>query len=149
MLRNYLKIALWSFGRHKVHTFLNVAGLAAGMACALLILLWVRDETGFDRFRVHADRLYRVLQEVKFSDHEATWAITQGPLGPGLEEDFPEIARAVRLRGRWVQVRHGDAWITETFWLTDPCGSKAIPTGSPSGRGPFSWPGGRPSWSPC
>jgi putative ABC transport system permease protein len=120
MFRNYLKIALRSFGRHKVHTFLNVAGLAAGLACSLLILLWVRDETGFDRFRVHADDIYRVLQEVKFSDHEATWAITQGPLGPGLEKDFPEIARAVRLRGRWVQVRRDDAWITETFWLTDP-----------------------------
>jgi putative ABC transport system permease protein len=61
MLRNYLKIALRSFGRHKVHTILNVAGLAAAMACALLILLWVRDETGFDRFRIHSDRLYRVL----------------------------------------------------------------------------------------
>jgi putative ABC transport system permease protein len=120
MLKNFLKIALRSFARHKIHTFLNVAGLAAGLAAALLILLWVRYELGFDRFRVHADRLYRVLQEVKFSDHEATWAITQGPLGPGLEKDFPEIARSIRLRGRGVQVRHGEEWITETFWLTDP-----------------------------
>jgi len=120
MFRNYLKIALRGFKRHKGHSLLNVAGLAVGMACSILILLWVRDETGYDRFHANADHIYRVLQEVKFSDHEATWAISQGPLGPGLEKDFPEIARSVRLKGRWSQVRHGDVWVTETFWLADP-----------------------------
>ena len=120
MLVNYLKIAIRNLKRNKVYSFLNVAGLAVGLACCILILLWVRDETSFDRFHAHAGDIYRVLQEVKFSDHEATWAITQGPLGPGLEKDFPEIARSVRFKARWFQVRHGDVWVTETFWLADP-----------------------------
>jgi putative ABC transport system permease protein len=120
MFRNYIKIALRNFKRHKGYSFLNVAGLAVGMACSILILLWVRDETGYDRFHANAGDIYRVLQEVRFSDHETTWAITQGPLGPGLEKDFPEIARAVRLKARRFQVRHGDIWVTETFWLADP-----------------------------
>jgi putative ABC transport system permease protein len=120
MFENYLKIALRNLKRHKGYSFLNIAGLAFGLACSILILLWVRDETSYDRFHANADDTYRVLQEVKFSDHETTWAITQGPLGPGLERDFPEVVHSVRLKARWFQVRQGDAWVTETFWLADP-----------------------------
>ena len=120
MFRNYLKIALRNFKRHKGYSFLNVAGLAFGMACSILILLWVRDETSYDRFHANAGDIYRVLQDVKFSDHETTWAITQGPLGPGLEKDFPEIARSVRFSGQRFQVRQGDTWVSETIWLADP-----------------------------
>jgi len=120
MFGNYLKIAIRNLRRHGAYSFLNVAGLAVGMACCILILLWVRDETSFDRFHVHADDIYRVLQEVKFSDHDATWAITQGPLGPGLEKDIPEITRSVRFKARRFQVRQGSTWLTETIWLADP-----------------------------
>ena len=120
MFRNYLKIAIRNLIRNKVYSFLNVAGLAVGLACCILILLWVRDETSFDRFHARADDIYRVLQEVKFSDHESTWAITQGPLGPGLEKDFPEIARSVRLKNRRFQVRQGSQWLSETICLADP-----------------------------
>jgi putative ABC transport system permease protein len=120
MFRNYLKIALRNFKRHKGYSILNVAGLAFGMACSILILLWVRDETSYDRFHANAGDIYRVLQEVKFSDHETTWAATQGPLGPGLEKDFPEIVRAVRIRDRRCQVRQGDVWVSEWISLADP-----------------------------
>jgi predicted permease len=120
MFSNYLKIALRNFKRHKGYSFLNVAGLAFGMACSILILLWVRDETSYDRFHANADDICRVLQQVKFSDHEATWAITQGPLGPGLEKDFPEIVRSVRFKSLRFQVRQGDVWVSETVWLADP-----------------------------
>jgi len=120
MFGNYLKIGLRNLRRHKGYSFLNIAGLAFGMACCILILLWVRDETGFDRFHANADDIYRVLQEVKFSDHETTWAINQGPLGPGLEADFPEIVRSVRFKGRRFQVRQGGVWLPEVFYLADP-----------------------------
>jgi predicted permease len=120
MFRNYFKIALRNFKRHKGYSFLNVAGLAVGLACSILILLWVRDEMSYDRFHANAGDIYRVLQEVKFSDHETTWAITQGPLGPGLEKDIPEIARAVRFISGRFQLRLGDAWVSETVMLADP-----------------------------
>jgi putative ABC transport system permease protein len=90
------------------------------MACCILILLWVRDETSFDAFHAKADDIYRVLQEVKFSDHEATWASTQGPLGPGLEKELPEVVQAVRFRDRRCQIRRGDVWETEWVTLADP-----------------------------
>jgi putative ABC transport system permease protein len=120
MFGNYLKIALRNLNRHKGYSFLNVAGLAFGMACSILILLWVRDETSYDRFHANAGDIYRVLQEVRFSDHEATWAITQGPLGPGLEKDFPDVVRSVRFKGRRFQVRKSGVWLPEVFYLADP-----------------------------
>ena len=54
MFRNYLKIALRNLWRHKGYSFINIAGLAVGMACTLFILLWVQDELSFDRFHVNA-----------------------------------------------------------------------------------------------
>jgi len=120
MFKNYLKIALRNLKRHKGYSFINIVGLAIGLSSAILILLWVRDETSYDRFHANAGDIYRVLQEVKFSDHETTWAITQGPLGPGLEKDFPEVVRAVRFKNRRAQVRQGDVWLSEVFWLADP-----------------------------
>ncbi len=100
LLGYYLKFAWRRMRLHKGYAFLNVAGLALGMACSLLILLWVRDELSFDRFHKNAASLYRVVQNIHFTDHETTWAITQGPLGPVLASEVPEIAEAARF-GWW------------------------------------------------
>ncbi len=120
LLWSYLTVALRKTRRQKGYSFINIAGLAVGLASSILILLWVRDELSFDRFHAKADDIYRVLQEVKFSDHEVIWASTQGPLGPSLEKDFPEIVRAVRIRDRRCQIRRGDVWETEQTTLADP-----------------------------
>ena len=61
MLSNYLKTAVRHLLRHKVYTGINVVGLATGMACTMLILLWVQDEMRFDRFNTHASEIYRIL----------------------------------------------------------------------------------------
>ena len=60
MLKNYLKIALRTLGRYRGYTSINVGGLALGMACCLLIMLYVRDELSFDRFHDKADQIYRI-----------------------------------------------------------------------------------------
>ena len=60
MLRNYLKIALRNIKKHKGYSFINITGLAVGMACCTLILLYVRDELRYDRFHENADRIYRL-----------------------------------------------------------------------------------------
>jgi len=57
MLKNYLKIALRNFKRHKGYTFLNIAGFAIGMACCLIIFLYVRHETGFDTYHKDVERI--------------------------------------------------------------------------------------------
>lgn len=60
MIKNYLKIALRNIRNHKGYSFINIFGLAVGMACCILILLWVQDELSYDRFHEHRDRIYRV-----------------------------------------------------------------------------------------
>ena len=62
MIRNYFIIALRNIKRNSTHSVLNISGMAIGMAGAFLILLWVQNEVGYDRFHKNADCLYRVLE---------------------------------------------------------------------------------------
>jgi len=96
LLGNYLKLALRKIRRQKGYSFINIAGLAAGMACAILIFLWVDDELGFDRFHSKADKIYRVVTEQRNAGAFDQYAVTPRALGRTLKEEVPEIARASR-----------------------------------------------------
>jgi putative ABC transport system permease protein len=119
MFKNYLKVAFRNIRRHKGYSFINIAGLAIGMACCILILLWVQDELSYDRFHENADDIYRVIQDIKFADHSTTWAITQGPLGPSLEEDLPEIINATRITARRFRLTYNDESFEEVIGMAD------------------------------
>ncbi len=119
MIKNYLKVALRNISRHKAYSFINITGLAIGMACCILILLWVQDELSFDRFHENAGDIYRVIQDINFADHSTTWAITQGPMGPSLRDDFPEIADMVRFTRRGMRLSHGDKAFDEVLGMAD------------------------------
>ena len=119
MLKNYLKIALRNIKRHKGYSFINIVGLAIGMACCILILLWVQDELSYDRFHENADDIYRVIQDINFADHSTTWTITQGPLGPSLKEDFPEIINATRITDRGFRLTYDDKGYDEEVGMAD------------------------------
>lgn len=97
MLLNYLKIALRNIIRQKGYSFINITGLAIGMACTILILLWVIDELSFDRFHQNAGNIYRVVEEQVYRNQTMQVAVTPGPLVPSLKAEFPEIVRATRL----------------------------------------------------
>ncbi|MFC1725709.1 ABC transporter permease [candidate division KSB1 bacterium] len=96
MILNYLKIAFRNMKRNKGYTFLNVSGLAVGMACCILIVLWVYDELSYDKFHANADRLYRVVQEMTASGKVLHVAATPAPLAAALKDEIPEILDAVR-----------------------------------------------------
>ncbi len=68
MFQNNLKIALRNLRRHKVFTLLNVTGLAVGMLCCMLIVLFLRFENSMDGFHANADRIYKILVSVKMND---------------------------------------------------------------------------------
>ncbi|WP_436485416.1 ABC transporter permease [Chitinophaga sp. ARDCPP14] len=98
MFRNYFKIAVRHLQRHKFITVINISGLAVGMACCILITLYVRDELGFDRFHHNADRLYRVTtQTTRPTGNTEHDAATQFPVGPNLKKDISSIKEAVRI----------------------------------------------------
>ena len=107
MFKNYLKIALRNIRMSKVYSVINIAGLAVGMTCCLFILLWVHHETSFDKFHANRDRLFRVLQHIKYSE-VVTWAITQGPLGPALKEEVPEIQEVSRYVNASWRIKYKD-----------------------------------------
>ena len=86
----YFKIALRNIKRYSVHSILNLSGMAIGMACAILILLWVQDEWSYDRHFENADDLYRVLENQSYSGGKSYQvATTPSPLAAALRKDFP------------------------------------------------------------
>ncbi len=98
MLRNYLKVALRNIWRNKVFSFINVFGLALGLACSLLILLWVRDELRYDQFHVHGEQLYRVMENQQWSGVEINSVqATPGPLASALKAEIPEVQYASKV----------------------------------------------------
>jgi ABC-type antimicrobial peptide transport system permease subunit len=97
MLKNYLIVAVRNILRHKVYSFINIMGLAVGMACCIIILLGIQDTLSYDRFHENADDIYRIIQEVEYVNFSQKWAITSGPVGPSLKKDFPDIINAARI----------------------------------------------------
>ncbi len=97
MLKNYLITALRNIRRQKGYSFLNIAGLAIGITCFILISLYVQNELSYDRYHKDSDRIYRVCSEHPFVYHGKNQsAITQAPLAPALVEDLPEVVSSVR-----------------------------------------------------
>jgi len=97
MVRNYILVALRNMKRHRGYSFINIFGLAMGMACCILIFMWVLDELSFDRFHENGDLLYRV-NKIWRKGETAHYATTPAPLAEALKEKFPEILNATKIR---------------------------------------------------
>jgi len=135
MFKNYLKIALRTAMKQKGYSFINVAGLSLGMACTILVLLWVRDELSYDRFHEHADTLYRVEEDQHYSGRIFHVTVTPHPAAPVFEQEIPEIARAVRFswRARF-RVRHENkVFMEDKIHAVDPAFLKMFSFGMLAG----------------
>ena len=118
MWQNYLKIAFRSIKRYKVYSFINIAGLALGFACVILIFLWVRDEMSFDRFHDNADDICRV--SVNIPQFDRPWPVTSIPMGPALKKDFPDIINSSRFFEDSFLLTRGDRQFSEWGGYADP-----------------------------
>ena len=96
MFRTTLKSGLRNFWKNKSYSFLNILGLAIGIACAGLIFLWVEDETAFDGVHVKKERLYLVMNNWPFSEHFSTYENTPGLMGPAMKKEIPGIVNTCR-----------------------------------------------------
>jgi putative ABC transport system permease protein len=119
MFRNHLKIAVRNLIRHKGFSILNITGLAIGMVCTILILFWVQHELSFDRYHKNGKNIYRILQHIQYSEI-VTWAINQGPLGPALKEEIPEIEEQARFCFAQWRMKYDDQVFVELGGYTDP-----------------------------
>lgn len=98
MLKNYFKIAWRNLTSNKSFSLINIFGLAIGIACCLLIVLWVGDELSYDTWNEKADRIYRVSPEMNFGGAHNQYAVSPAPLAVILKTDFPEVETVVRFR---------------------------------------------------
>ena len=97
MFKNFLKVAFRNLLRSKGFSFINICGLAAGMASAILILLWIQNERSYDQFHVNKDRIYEVWNRATFDAKLWCWNTTPKILARTMEKDLPEVERAVRV----------------------------------------------------
>ncbi len=97
MLKNYFKIAFRNLQKYKSYAFINIFGLAVGLASCILIALYVQDELGYDDFHEHAERIVRLVEDRNDEGRESRLAITYGPLAPALEEDVAAVEHTVRV----------------------------------------------------
>ncbi|MGD9347083.1 MAG: ABC transporter permease, partial [Candidatus Aminicenantes bacterium] len=96
MLKSHLKIACRHFIRQKMFSFINIASLAIGLTCGILILLFIRYEFSYDRYHEDAQNIYRAVRE---HQGETTWSnSSEHPLAASLKKDFPEVLRATRVK---------------------------------------------------
>ena len=119
MIKNYLTVAIRNLMRHKLYTSINVLGLAIGLACGILILLYIQQEFAVNRSHTLGDRIYKVIREERGSTQTTYGSGTSGALGPVLEETFPEVETTVRI-WRWtVSAQYGEREGRYQFGLVD------------------------------
>ena len=94
MINHYILIAFRNIIRHSGSFFINLLGLSTGLACTILIFLWVSDERGMDKFHVNDAQLYQVMEVSKENDKIFVKPHTQGLLAETMAKDLPEIERA-------------------------------------------------------
>lgn len=111
MLRNYLKMAWRSLRKNKGFSFINIFGLAIGVACCLLILLYVGNELSYDKWNPNADRIVRPVSDIKFGGNHFQMAVVGSILGPDCGETLPEVQSWVRFRdyGSYLVKRDGES----------------------------------------
>ena len=119
MFKSSFKIALRNLTRFKFYSFINILGLAVGIASCLLILLFVKDDLSFDKHNEKADEIYRVHTKGKLLGNDLNMAVSPPPLGETMVNDFPEVIQYARLiYNANMLIRHNDNVFNETrfFW---------------------------------
>jgi len=99
MFKNYFKIAYRNLARNKVFSFINIFGLAIGLATCILMISYILSELGYDKQNADANRIYRIAYKAvkKVNPKDKSWASTSAPIAWGLKTDIPEVEQTTRL----------------------------------------------------
>ncbi|MFT3823935.1 MAG: ABC transporter permease [Chitinophagaceae bacterium] len=120
MFENYFKTAFRNLARNKVYSFINVAGLSIGLACTMLIILYVKDEVSFDRFHKNANNIYRIASKSKHDGVEFKDGNTGYLEGPRFSQNVPGIRSFVRVKSRIEDIQNGAEVHEQKVLLVDP-----------------------------
>ncbi|TAL40397.1 MAG: ABC transporter permease [Chitinophagaceae bacterium] len=115
MLKNYLKVAWRSLLKGRIFSLINITGLASGLACFILIALYVADELSYDRFNEKASRIYRINSEILFGGNNLHLAVCSDPMGAALKKDYPQVEEYVRFYNSngYKMLKKGNEYIRE------------------------------------
>lgn len=119
MLKNYFKIAFRNLWKHRVFSFINITGLAVGMTACFLIFLYVKFELSYDSFHSKADRVYRMVCDIKTPTETINAAATAWAMAPNVQNDFPEVESFVRITDANLLVTKGELKFQEenSLWV--------------------------------
>lgn len=120
MLKNYFKTAFRNLERTKIYSLINIAGLSIGLACAMLIMLYVKDEVSYDRFHKNVSQIYRIDKQQKKEDgsvHSGSW--TGYFPGPRFAARIPEIQSFVRFQPGFADIKTGSDIQSQSISITD------------------------------
>ncbi|MCG8605226.1 ABC transporter permease [bacterium] len=123
MLGNYFKIAFRNLLKYRAYSFINICGLAVGIAFCILILLFVQDELSYDRHHERADRIFRVVLDLQTPGSKSEFASTPAALAPAMQADIPEVESTVRFYKYFggATVSYGEKRVYEDrFFFADP-----------------------------
>ena len=108
MFKNYLNIAFRNLARHKIYSFINIAGLSVGLACSMLIILYVKDEVSFDKFHGNVNNIYRIVS-MNEREGDTRYNSNTGLLqGPRFKQNVPGIERFVRVQSGREDIKLGE-----------------------------------------
>ncbi|RYY19646.1 MAG: ABC transporter permease [Chitinophagaceae bacterium] len=121
MLKSYLKTAFRNLSRNKVYSLINISGLSIGLACAMLIMLYIKDEVSYDRFHKNVSQIYRVVSKTSIpGDSTINMNPYTGYLqGPRFSAAIPEISAFVRLQHERMDLRNGTEVNSQEIFYTD------------------------------
>jgi putative ABC transport system permease protein len=105
MIKNYFKTAFRNFVRNKVYSFINIAGLSIGLACVMVIVLYVKDEVSFDKFHKNVNNIYRIAKKSNGNNVNGTTGFLQGPR---FMQNVPGIKSFVRVQGGAEDIKNGN-----------------------------------------
>ena len=118
MIKNYLKIALRSLWKNKTASTINIIGLAAGLTCCLLMVLYMQHELSYDTFQKNGDRIARVIMEYSFNNSPVTKGnFTSTKVFPAFKENFPEVEDGVRMSNATRLVKYEESIFNEPRFM--------------------------------
>lgn len=106
MFRNYIKIAFRNILRNRIFSLINIVGLSIGIACFILIMLWIKDELSYDHHHENLEQIYQVNKEYHLGDEISTNPSTPYPLAKSSLEEIPEVKLSTHYYGSSITVRY-------------------------------------------
>ncbi|MEM1137443.1 MAG: FtsX-like permease family protein, partial [Bacteroidota bacterium] len=120
MFKNNFKVASRSLLKHKFYSFINIAGLAIGMTCCLLIYLYVNHELSYDAFHTKKAQIHRIVTDIKTPTETLNISVTSAPMAAYMKKDFPEVLEMVRLDDAdFLLTRNGQTFQEDNGMLVD------------------------------